>query len=90
MSFSYLREHESRHYFQDTLETFYNCRLDIETTVHFFLHCHNFMHQYAFDQYILKLNENLIIDKLLFGNPKYSVSIDSDDFYFLYFTSKAI
>ena len=67
--------------FQDTLDQFCNCRFDIEIIAHFFLHFHNLMYQHQtlldsisqIDYDILKLNENLVIDTFLFGNPKYSV-----------------
>ena len=53
---------------------------------HFFLHCHNFIHQCQIlldslsqiDHDILELNENLLIDTLLLGNPKYSALINSE------------
>ena len=52
---------------------------------YFFLHCHNFMRQRQtlldsisqVHDNILKLNKNLLTDTLLFGNPKYSVSVNS-------------
>ena len=37
---SHLHEHKCRHCFQDTL---CKCSKDIESTVHFFLHCTNFL-----------------------------------------------
>ena len=72
MSFSHLREHKFKHNFQNTLETFCNCPLDIETTAHFFLHCHNCMNQ---RQTLLAI---LYLLEIWFGNPKYSVSINSE------------
>ena len=43
VGFSHLREHKFKHNFQDTLNPLCNCGLEVETTVHFFLHCHNFI-----------------------------------------------
>ena len=40
---SYLHEHKFRHCFQDTLNFLCECGKDIETTIHFFLHCSNFL-----------------------------------------------
>ena len=73
MSFSHLREDKFKHSFQDTLDAFHNCRLDIKTRAYFFLHCHNFMHQRqtlleSLSQVvhdILRLNENLLTDRCL-------------------------
>lgn len=81
-----LRGHKFKHYFQNVLDPFCNCRLGLETTAHVSLHCYNFMHQRetTLDNLsqvvhdILKLNENLQIDTLLFGDPKCSVSINSE------------
>ena len=86
MSFSHVKEHKFKHNLRDTLDPFCNCQLDIKTTAHFFLHCHNFMHQRQTllgslsqtDHDILKLDENLVTDTLLFGNLKNRVSINSE------------
>ena len=53
---------------------------------HFFLHCHNFILQHQIlldslsqiDHDILELNENLLIDTFMLGNPKYSALINSE------------
>ena len=39
LGLSHLREHKFKHSFQDTLNPFCSCGLDIETTSHYFLHC---------------------------------------------------
>ena len=44
MSFSRLQAHKFKHNFQETLDPFCNCWLDIETKAHFFLYYYNFMH----------------------------------------------
>ena len=75
MSVSHLREHKFKHNFQDTVDPFCICRLIIETEAHFSLHCHNFMYKRQtlmdslseIDHDTSKLNENLVIDTLLFG-----------------------
>ena len=42
---SHLHEHKFRHTFQDSLDPFCDCGQDIETTIHFFLHCSNYSNQ---------------------------------------------
>ena len=39
----HLHEHKSRHCFQDTLNPLCECGKDIESRMHFFLHCNNFL-----------------------------------------------
>ena len=39
LGLSYIREHKFRHSFQGFLNPFCSCGLDIESTVHFLLHC---------------------------------------------------
>ena len=40
--YSRLNEHKYRHNFQDCLNPLCSCTLEIEGTVHYFLHCHHF------------------------------------------------
>ena len=39
---SHLRKHKFRHNFQDTLNPIRSCGDDIETTIHYLLHCSNY------------------------------------------------
>ena len=39
LGLSHLREHKFKHSFQDSLNPFCSCGLDIESTAYFFLHC---------------------------------------------------
>ena len=43
LGFSHLHEHKFRHCFQDTLNPLCKLGKDIESTMHFFLHCTNFL-----------------------------------------------
>ena len=43
LGLSHLREHEFRHNFQDTLNAICSCRDEIETTIHYLLHCPNYL-----------------------------------------------
>ena len=58
----------------------------IETAAHVFLHCYHFIDQCQprlgslsqIDHDMLELNENLLIDTLLCGNPKHNVLFNSE------------
>ena len=39
LGLSHLRKHKFKHSFQDSLNTFCNCGLDIESNAYYFLHC---------------------------------------------------
>ena len=43
LGLSHLREHKFRHNFQDTLNPICSCGDDIETTIHYLLHCPNYL-----------------------------------------------
>ena len=43
LDLSHLREQQFNHNFQDTINPLCSCRLESESTNHFFLHCQNFM-----------------------------------------------
>ena len=40
---SHLNEHRFNHNFKDCINPHYSCSLEVESTSHFFLHCHNFV-----------------------------------------------
>ena len=40
LGLSHLNEHILRHNFQDCLNSLCSCSLEVETTNHYFLHCH--------------------------------------------------
>ena len=42
LDLSHLRKHKFRHNFQDTLNPIRSCGDDIETTIHYLLHCSNY------------------------------------------------
>ena len=44
LGFSHLNEHRFRHNFQNCLNPLCSCSLEVEDTVHYLLHCHNFRH----------------------------------------------
>ena len=42
---SHLREHKYKHSFQDSLNLICRCGTDVESCLHFFLHCHIFQNE---------------------------------------------
>ena len=75
IGFSHLKELEFKHNFQDSIDPMYSCSSDIETTIHFFLHCANFNIQIqtlfdkkvTIDANILIENKDSIVNTVLFG-----------------------
>ena len=83
LGLSPLHEHKFRHCFQDILNPLCECAKDIESTMHFFLHCTNFLipRQTLFqkirniDDNILSQSETQLTQTLLYGNQNYHPSI---------------
>ena len=74
LDFSYMREHNFKHNFQDTLNPLWGCSLEIESTEYFFLCCQNYNHERQ--KQISKLDSSFSllcstnhITFLLYGNP---------------------
>ena len=84
LGLSPLHEHKFRHCFQDTLNPLCECAKDIESTMHFFLHCTNFLipRQTLFqkirniDNNILSQSETQLTQTLQYGNQNYHPSIN--------------
>ena len=81
---SHLHEHKFRHCRQDTLNLLCECGKDIKSTMHFFLHCTNFLipRQTLFqkirniDYNILSQSETQLTQTHLYGNQNYHSSIN--------------
>ena len=79
-----LHEHKFRHCFQDTFNPLCECGKDIESTLHFFLHCNNVLNprQTNFqkikniDDNILSQSETQLIQTLLYGNQNCDSNIN--------------
>ena len=75
IEFSHLKEHKFKHNFQDSINPMCSC--NIETKIHFFLHCLHFntQRQTLFDKIttidasILTENKDIIVNTFLFGKP---------------------
>ena len=83
LGLSHLREHKFRHCFQYTLNPVCECGKNIESTMHFFLHCPNFLiPRQTFqkikniDDNILSQSETQLTQTLLYGNQNYHSSIN--------------
>ena len=45
LGFSHLREHKFRYNFQENVNPIYSCGENIETSIHFLLHCPNYLNK---------------------------------------------
>ena len=84
LGLSHLNEHKFRHNFADCVNPLCSCCIEPETTLHVFLHCHNFLNIRRklfdkiklLDETLLQLNvENLLI-VLLFGRKIYTKQVN--------------
>ena len=82
---SHLREHKFKHGFNDTIDPFCPCNMEIESVSHFFLRCDFFTDLrtdlmndlFDVDQNIQYYNENLLTEILLFGKDVFSHQTNS-------------
>ena len=76
LGLSHLREHKFKHSFQDSLNPFCSCGLDIESTGHYLLHCPTYITERRtllstienIDNNLLDVCEPVLIKTLLFGS----------------------
>ena len=86
IGFSHLKEHTFKQNFQDSVDPLCGCGNDIESIVHFFLHCPNFTTQRqtflnklkSINANIMAENENSIVRTLLFGRPDFNYSTNKE------------
>ena len=75
LGLSHLHEHKFKHSFQDSLNLFCSCSLDIQSTAHFLLYCLTYIIERRtllrnlvnIDNNLLDLCEPVLIRTLLFG-----------------------
>ena len=67
LGLSHLNEHRFRHIFKDCLNPLCSCSLEVESTVHYFLHCHHFIqsHQTILDSLKPIVNISIFTDESL-------------------------
>ena len=80
LGLSHLNEHRFNHNFESCLNLLCTCSLEVESTTHFFLHCHHFNairialnnSLKVIGNDILKLSNSSLTKVILFGDSKYS------------------
>ena len=86
LGLSHLREHKFKHSFQDSLNPFCSCGLDIESTAHFLLHCPMYITERHtllstiknIDNNLLHLCEPVLIRTLLFGSNSFDTNANTN------------
>ena len=82
LQFSHLNEHKFRHNFKDCVSPMCDCGAETETISHFFLRCQFFVNErqkllddvYWIDASIKNLNEESLVDVLLYGSDRFNDS----------------
>ena len=81
LGLSHLNEHKFRHNFQDCLNPLCSCSLEVETTNHYFLHCHyyNDIRKTLLDTVkeitnicLSDFSDETLVNRLLYRNSIYS------------------
>ena len=86
LGLSHLREHKFKHSFQDSLNPFCSCGLDIESTAHFLFHCPTYIIKRRtllstlvnIDNNLLDLCEPVLIRTLLFGSNSFDTDANTN------------
>ena len=86
LGLSHLCEHKFKHSFQDSLNPFCSCGLDIESTAHFLLHCPTYIIERRtllstlvnIDNNLLDLCEPVLIRTLLFGSNSFDTNANTN------------
>ena len=82
LQFSHLNEHKFRHYSKEWFIPMCDCGAETKITSHFFLRCQYFANErqklhddvYRIDASIKNLNEESLIDVLLYGSDRFNDS----------------
>ena len=80
LGLSHLNEHRFNHNFKNCIKFLRSCSLEIESTSHFLLHCHNYTNirltlLNSIAEIIgntFNINDECLVNLLLFGNQKYT------------------
>ena len=86
LGLSHLNEHRFNHYFEDCVNPVCSCSLEVESTVRFFLYCHNFVNirntllnkVNIISCDIMNCSDRSLTEITLYGNPKFSFQQNSD------------
>ena len=82
LGLSHLNEHRFNHNFNDCINPLCTCSLDIESTVHYFLHCNYYNSARisllndlnSVDRTLLNLSDLSLVNVLLYGGPQFDDS----------------
>ena len=82
---SHLNEHRFRHNFQDCLNPLCSCSLEVESNIHFFLHCQHFIQpcQTLLDSVkkivndISNVTNDVLVNLLLYGSQTFNFEQNS-------------
>ena len=85
LGLSHLYEHKFKQSFQDTLNPFCSCGLDVEVNTHFFLYYHLFSNQGCtllstvndIDSFLTNTDDITLIDILLFGKASLAITANT-------------
>ena len=85
LGLSHFREYKLKHIFQDTLNPFCSCGLDVETNTHFFLYCPLFTNQRRtllsavndIDISLTNTNDLILTHILVFGKASLDISANT-------------
>ena len=80
LTLSHLNEHNFNHNFRDCVNPLCPCSLEVESTSHFFLHCHysidirkTFFHELqSANENMLNQSDNEIVELLLYGSKRFN------------------
>ena len=80
LTLSHLNEHKFNHNFRDCVNPLCPCSLQVESTSHFFLHCHYsiairktlFHDLQSADENMLDQSDNEIVELLLYGSKRFN------------------
>ena len=86
LGLSHLREHKFKHSFQGSINPLCSCSLDVESTIHYFLHCSQFTIERhtlldkisQIDNKLLDSNESNLIQHLLFSDPSKNTETNTE------------
>ena len=85
LGLSHLNEHRFRHNFQDCLNPLCSCSLEVESNIHFFLHCQHFIQSRPtlLDSVkkivndISNLTDDVLVNLLLYGSQTFNFEENS-------------
>ena len=83
LGLTHLNEHRVNYNFEDCINPLCSFSLDVESTIHFFLHCHNFVNILlnklnSISCEVTNCSGRPLTELLLYGNPKCSFQENSD------------